>query len=115
MKNVQIIDDADNCTFPIFQFTDTQFALIFSGPGQDIAFAEEVEARLGEADLRHAFEGVWDRPFSKPEAVGIDGTIFYCFERRKGCFPATRRECDWDSSSLNPAQRELNARLRAAR
>jgi len=115
MKNIQIIDSADNCTFSIFQFTDEQFALIFSAAGQDIAFAEELEASLDERQIRQAFDGVWDRPLSKTMAMGIHGTIFYGFEDKKGCFPATRRECDWDELSLNSAQRELNAQLRAAR
>ena len=37
MKNIQIIDGADNCTFSIFQATDEEFSLIFPEPLQDIA------------------------------------------------------------------------------
>lgn len=114
MKNVQIIDGADNCTFSIFQFTDEQFALIFPEVGQDIAFAEELEQQLSEEKLRAAFEDVWNRPIAKAEAMGIQGTIFYEFERKKRLFPVSRRECDWDDSSVNSAQRALNARRREA-
>lgn len=113
MKNVQVIDGAENCTFPIFEFSDDQFALIFSEEGQDIAFAEEVELRLSEEQLRFAFEGVWDRPVAKPQAMGIHGTLFYEFEHKKPYFPVSRRECDWDNSSINSAQRILHAEQRS--
>jgi hypothetical protein len=113
MRNVQVIDGAINCTFPIFQFTDEQFAMIFPGNGQDIAFAEELEQQLSEEDLNAAFKGVWDRPIAKVDAMGIHGTLFYAFQDKKHFFPATRRECDWDDAGLNSAQRALNARRRA--
>ena len=76
MKNVQVIDGAENCTFPIFQFSEDQFALIFPRKGQDIAFAEELELQLSDEQLRLAFEGAWDRPIAKSEATGIHGTLF---------------------------------------
>jgi hypothetical protein len=114
MKNVQIIDGAENCTFSIFQFSDEQFALIFSGHGQDMAFADEVELQLSDTELEFAFHEAWDRPVAKSEAVGIHGTIFYQFEHKKHFFPASRRECDWDESSIGPAQRVLNAVRRAS-
>jgi hypothetical protein len=112
MKNVQVIDSADNCTFPIFQFTEAQYILIFSNFGQDIAFIEEVTDRLSDDEMLAAFSDVWDRPVDKYEIVGLHGTLFYEFEDRKSHFPATRRECDFDDSAVNAAQRLLNARKR---
>ena len=46
MKNVQVIDGADNCTYDIYQFTDEEFAVVFPGDGQDVEFAEELYDRL---------------------------------------------------------------------
>lgn len=45
MKNVQVIDGAQNCTFSIFQATDEEFSLVFPEPGQDIEYAEDLETR----------------------------------------------------------------------
>lgn len=112
MKNVQVIDGAENCTFPIFQFTDEQFSMIFPDQGQDIAFIEDVLSRLSEIDQDLAFSGVWERPVDKQEIMGLHGTLFYGFEDRKVHFPKTCRECDWDDLAVNHAQRELNASKR---
>jgi hypothetical protein len=42
MKNIQVIDGADNCTFSIFQATDEEFAAIFPQSGQDIQLSEDL-------------------------------------------------------------------------
>ena len=105
MKNIQIIDGADNCTFSIFQATDEEFTKVFPEPGQDIQFAED----LTKAAVR-ALKKVWNRPIKKPDANGIHGTIFYEFERKRQYFPASKRECDWPSYALNSAQRLLYGR-----
>ena len=112
MKNVQVIDDAFNCTFSIFQFTDQQFALIFPGDGQDIAFADELEAALSDAELQIAFDGAWNRPVQKCVIEGLHGTLIYGLNDRKEYFPESRRECDWDESSVNIVQRRLNESIR---
>jgi hypothetical protein len=109
---VQIIDDAANCTFSIFQFTDEQFSLIFSDEGQDIAFIDDVLSKLSESDQKRAFEDAWNRPTDKQTIDGLHGTLFYGFEDRQKHFPATRRECDWDDSAVNQAQRAMNASKR---
>ena len=113
MKNVQIIDAAQNCTFSVFQFTEVQFALLFPNPGQDIAFADELLIYLTTAQREAAFEGVWDRPIAKSDIIGLHGTLFYEFEKRKQHFPVSRREYDFDPRAINFAQRELNDRLRS--
>ena len=50
MKNIQIIDGADNCSYSIFEFSDEEFSAIFL-VGQDISFIEDVVARLGEENI----------------------------------------------------------------
>jgi hypothetical protein len=107
MKNIQIIDGANNCTYSIFQATEEEFALIFPGPGQDIEFIEDLLERIGaESD---ALVGLWDRPILKPEALGIHGTLFYEFEGKRAHFPATKREKNWNPLSINATQRRLYA------
>lgn len=60
MKNVMIVDGADNCAYDIYAFTEDQFDAVFSAEGQDIAFidevAESVTAKIDMAD-------VWTRPY----------------------------------------------------
>lgn len=107
MKNVQVIDGADNCHFPIFQMTDREFRAVFPGRGQDIAFAEEVTKRLGNKTAGVLLAPVWERPILKKDVVGLHGTLFFEFEGKKRKFPRSRRDRDLDPSGLNPAEREL--------
>ncbi len=110
MKNIQVIDGADNCTFPIFQTTEDEFRATFPVPGQDIEFAEDLFDRLGEPRGIEVMSPIWKRPIRKSEANGIHGTLFYGFADRKKYFPKTKREKDWSPVSLNEAQRQLYAR-----
>ncbi len=44
MKNIMIIDGAENCVYDIFAAPDDDFALIFL-EGTDIALIEDIERR----------------------------------------------------------------------
>jgi hypothetical protein len=96
MKNIQVIDGADNCVYDIFAATDDEFSLIFLA-GQDIAFIDEVFLRADEASLIKALTMIWSRRLRKIEAHGIHGTLFYQHERKKAYYP-TRR----DEEAVNP-------------
>lgn len=109
MKNVQIIDGANNATFSIFQATDEEFVAIFPD-GCDMELSEDFWERLGPTEAGRVLGPVWSRPILKRDAVGIHGTLFYNNERR--IIPASKREVDWDAGSINPAQRELFSRHR---
>ncbi|MBB3981760.1 hypothetical protein GGR44_001407 [Sphingobium fontiphilum] len=111
MKNVQIIDGATNATFSLFQATDEEFAAIFPN-GSDMQIIEDVFERLGDEGANRVVGPMWDRPILKREALGIHGTLFYDSEHRREFLPSSRRETDWPSASINPAQRALFARLR---
>lgn len=102
MKNIQIIDGADNCTFSVFQATDEEFGWLFPQPGQDIQFAEDVVLPAGRT-----LAGLWDRPIRKADVLGIHGTLFYEFEKKRQYFPASKREQDWHWQFINGAQRAL--------
>ena len=42
MKNIQIIDWAENCSFSICLVDDDDLALIFPAPEQDVEFVEDL-------------------------------------------------------------------------
>jgi hypothetical protein len=105
LKNIQVIDGAENCTFSIFQATEEEFSLLFPSVDQDIEFAEDLAERLGDAVS--VLSALWERPIAKQDAIGIHGTLFYDFGPKRHLFPTTKRTRDWDSSALNAAQRSL--------
>ena len=69
MKNVQIIDNADNCKYEIFGTTDVEFECIFPG-GADVEFAEEFFDRVGEKRANEITEAMWKRRVEKKKCAG---------------------------------------------
>ena len=96
MKNVQVIDGAENTVYDIFSATDEEFDLVFPS-GQDVAFSDEVWKRGPEALLQAAFAEIWKRPVRKRDANGIHGVLFYGLENKKKYYP-TRK----DEEAVNP-------------
>ena len=96
MKNIQVIDGAENSVYDVFSATEEEFALIFPD-GQDIAFIDEVMARGPEKQLDEAFTRIWERRIPKRAAMGIDGLLFYELEHKKQYYP-TRK----DEEAINP-------------
>lgn len=93
MKNVQVIDGAVNCTYPIYAFTDDEFLLVFPASGQDIEFIDDAIARFKSKGLVNVLKNVWSRPIKKANAVGIHGTLYYELEEKKEFYP-TKSEKD---------------------
>jgi hypothetical protein len=96
MKNIQVIDGAINCVYDIFCITNAHHALIFPN-GTNIAFIEEVRARLTKEQQKKAFENCWSRPVRKADVNGIHGILFYELEIKKQFYP-TRT----DEEAVNP-------------
>ncbi|WP_083384288.1 hypothetical protein [Cupriavidus sp. USMAHM13] len=96
MKNIQVIDGAENCVYDIFAATGEQFDLIFP-EGTDIAFIDEVYGRSDEALLDAALADIWTRPVKKKEANGIHGTLFFELEQKKKYYPSRK-----DDEAVNP-------------
>jgi hypothetical protein len=111
LKNIQIIDGANNATFSIFQATSEQFDVIFPD-GRDMELVEDLIQRVGKANALRALEPLWDRPILKRDAMGIHGTLFYDNRSRWDHIPASKREVDTDPLAINSAQRALFARHR---
>ena len=82
MKNIQVIDGAENSAYDIFAATEEEFALIFPA-GQDVAFIDEVMAREPEQQLDEAFSRIWQRRVPKRDAIGIHGLLFYELAHKK--------------------------------
>jgi len=96
MKNIQVIDGANNSVFDIFAATDAEFALIFP-EGQDVALIEEVLARGPKKELGEAFTCLWKRRIPKRDAMGIHSILFYGLDHKKQYYP-TRK----DEEAINP-------------
>ena len=104
MKNIQVIDGAQNCAYDIFAATDEEFSLIFPD-GTDIAFIEEIYARGGGQALDGAFNSIWKRRVRKRDAQGIHGIVFYELPDKMAYYP-TRK----DEEAVNPDGSKLRAR-----
>ena len=112
MKNIQLIDRADNATFSLFQATQMEFDALLPD-GREMALIEDVVARLGEEATADLLARIRERPVLKRHALGLDGTIFFGWADRSHHIPPSGRELDWPESALNPAQRRLFAARRA--
>ena len=92
MKNVQIIDGADNCTYSIFQFSEEEFALVFPAEGQNVEFIEELVERLGDKQAGELLAPIWKRIVRKKNANGIHGTLFYELAFKRRYYPTKKEE-----------------------
>jgi hypothetical protein len=101
MKNIMIIDGADNCAYDVFAATDDEFALFFPAEGQDIAFADELWAKPVQPRIKRAFDALWGRPVDKKSMAGLHGTIFYQLESKKQYYP-NRRDSDLTENRSRP-------------
>ncbi len=86
MKNIQVIDGAENCTYDLFAIDDADFDLIFP-EGRDIEFIDDFIDRVGEEKAGKIMEKVWKNWMDKKNAHGIHGTIFYELEYKKKYYP----------------------------
>lgn len=78
MKNIQVVDGAINTTLPVYRVSDASFALVFRA-GTDIAFFDEVEARLRDEgrNPEAVLSALWEEAtlIDKQDVDGIDGTL----------------------------------------
>jgi hypothetical protein len=104
MKNIQVIDGAENAVHDIFSATDEEFSLIFPA-GTDVAFIDEVRRNADTSRLNDAFKAIWSRRIAKKDAMGIHGVLFYELEHKKAYYPTRRDEeaVNPDGSSLREA------------
>lgn len=92
MKNVQVIDGANNTEYAIYQITDEQFSFIFPLKGQDIEFIEDVIEKHGIEKVNAMFEFIWERKIPKHLVHGIHGTLFYELTNKKKYYPGKKEK-----------------------
>lgn len=96
MKNIQVIDGADNCVYDIFSLAEEDFVLLF-GNDSDIAFIEDLEKRADWSQVSKVLERCWARRTPKKDVTGIHGTIFYGLYDKKKYYPTLL-----DEEAVNP-------------
>jgi len=95
MKNIQVIDGAQNCSFSVYSASDECFSLIFPEPGQDIEFVEDLVSRVGEHRAGEIVIAATKNRLEKSELNGLHGTLFFQLPERKIWYP-NKRESDHD-------------------
>jgi hypothetical protein len=95
MKNIQIVDGADNCTYSVYAVTEQEFLTLFPNPGQNIEFIEDVIERVGDEILGSMMRPIWTRLIKKTDIHGIHGTLFYELPWKKKYYP-TKREAEME-------------------
>ena len=113
MKNIQVIDGAENANFSIFQATDEEFSAIFPAD-LDMELMEDFITRVGGERAVAVLEPIWNRPVLKRHAQGIHGSLFCNWGQRRQYIPTTKREVDLEPLSINAAQRTLFEAYRSA-
>jgi hypothetical protein len=108
MKNIQIIDDAVNCSYSIYSIPDDAFQMLFPKPGQDIEFLEDAIDRLGQKSVGDIMKFTWTSRLPKASVRGIHGTLFVGMLERKRFYPH-KTEADMDDGEF---QKKLNHRRR---
>ncbi|MBO6623000.1 MAG: hypothetical protein JJ892_07525 [Balneola sp.] len=88
MKNIQVIDGADNCTYDIFAVSEEDFDTLFPKPNQNIEFIEDVVDRIGEQKIRDLNSRLWNNRILKEDVNGIHGTLFYQLLSKKKYYPS---------------------------
>ena len=96
MKNIMVVDGAENCVYDIFATPDDDFALIFP-EGTDIAFIEDIERRPNAELVFDALQRTWSNRIPKREALGIHGIVFYELYGKRKYYPTLR-----DEEAVNP-------------
>lgn len=87
MKNIQVIDGADNCTYPIYSATDLDFSVLFPNSEQDISFVEEFIHNTGQKKSEEVLGRLWNNEQNKKDIRGIHGTLFYELLQKKRYYP----------------------------
>jgi hypothetical protein len=99
MKNIQIIDRAENGSFSIYTTPDHIFQQLFPQSGQDVEFLEDVIDRIGKKKTGELIKYTWNSRQEKSEVQGIHGTLFMDMNNRKVFYP-NKKESDLDNPEI---------------
>lgn len=87
MKNILIVDGAENCEYAIFAMTEEEFQIVFPLEEQNVEFIEDLVDRIGDDGVAALLKPVWLREVKKPDVIGIHGTFFYQLYWKKKFYP----------------------------
>jgi hypothetical protein len=93
MKNIQVIDPANNCTYSIYSISDEEFSIIFPD-GADIEFVEDLKIRLPTQIFDEFHSKLWRSPVERVNVKGIHGTLFYRLAEKKRRYYPNKRFYD---------------------
>jgi hypothetical protein len=96
LRNIQVIDGADNCAYDVFAVEEHDFDAIFPG-GRDVEFADEFAARVGEKLATEVFSRMWTHRLNRKTVQGLHGTLFYGLAAKKAFYP-TKKEAEMVTS-----------------
>lgn len=91
MKNIQVIDGAENCTYDLFSVDDDIFITIFPND-QDVEFSSDLIERLGTEKANQLLNVVWQGACDKKKISGIHGTLFFELEFKKAFYPSKKEK-----------------------
>jgi hypothetical protein len=112
MKNIQVIDSAQNCSFSIYSVAEEDFRLIFPQVGQDVEFIEDLVKRVGSRRAGEIIKRATTTRLDKADIDGLHGTLFFGMASRRAWYP-NKRESDLDKPDLaNLLQNEQSPRRR---
>lgn len=96
MKNILVIDEAEDSVYDIFGVDDAVFDLIFP-KGTDIAFAEDLKGHRQFKKIAAGLENAWTNRIPKRLVRGIHGTLFHELQHKRQYYPTFR-----DEEAINP-------------
>ena len=88
MKNIQVIDGADNSTYSVYGVKKEIFNKIFLEKNQDIEFVEDFIKRVGKKKAAAILKELWDNRLDKKTITGIHGTLFYELGFKRKYYPS---------------------------
>jgi hypothetical protein len=91
VKNIQVIDGADNCEYCIFAAMNKEFEAIFPD-GQDIEFIEDFINRVGDSVAGKITEAMWKRPVNKKPHKAYTARSSISLSRKGGITPPRRNQ-----------------------
>ena len=92
MKNIQVVDGANNSIFEVYQVSDGIFEIVFPD-GNDVAFIGDVETLLEDEYSNDFWQVLYQNKVNKKEILGIHGTLHLTGSNcLKKYFPSLKEE-----------------------
>lgn len=90
MKNIQVIDGPENCTYDIFSISDRDFKKIFPNR-QDTEFIEDFTRRIGKSEAGKILGQIWKIQLIKRRSMA-SMALYFMNSNSKKIYPTKRDE-----------------------